>query len=68
MEQMFEYRAGRVDIRKTEDGPMILARTDKGQVVIYITDLQLQTLARQTKLLQSDDSEQPDRLWDKDQD
>ena len=68
MEQMFEYQAGRVDIRKTEDGPMILARTDKGQVVIYITDLQLQTLARQTKLLQSDDSEQPDRLWDKDQD
>jgi hypothetical protein len=67
MAKMFEYRAGRVDIRRTDDGPMILARTDKGQVVIYITHHQLQTLARQTKLLQSDDSERPDRLWDKDE-
>jgi hypothetical protein len=64
MDEMIEYRASRIDVRKMNGGGMIVARTDKGQVVIYLTEPELQKLVRQTKLLPQDASDQPDRLWD----
>ena len=66
MNEMIEYRAVRVDLKKLDTGAMIVALTDKGQVVIHLTESELETLVRQTKLLQSASLEQPDRLWDKD--
>ena len=67
MQEMIQYRASRVEVRKMAGGAMILAQKDGGQVVIYITDPQLQTLVRQTKLLQSDATDPPVLLSDKPQ-
>jgi hypothetical protein len=64
MNEMTEYRASRIDVRKMDGGGMIVALTDRGQVVIYLTEPEVQNLVRQTKLLQSVASEQH-RLWDK---
>jgi hypothetical protein len=67
MNEMIEYRAARVDLKKMAGGGMIVALTDRGQVVIYLTQPELENLVRQTKLLQLDASERPDHLWDKGQ-
>jgi len=56
MHEITEYRANRIDVRKMPGGGMIVANTDKGQVVIYLTEPEVQNLIRQTKLLQPDAS------------
>jgi hypothetical protein len=56
MHEITEYRANRIDVRKMKGGGMIVANTDKGQVVIYLTEPEVQNLIRQTKLLQPDAS------------
>src|SRR5262249_49226599 len=68
MSQMIEYRATRVDLKEMDGGGMLLARTDKGQVVIHMTTSVLLPLVRQTKLLQLDAIELPARPSDKDLD
>jgi hypothetical protein len=56
MNEMIEFRANRIDVRKMKGGGMIVANTDKGEVVIYLTEPEVQNLIRQTKLLQPDAS------------
>jgi hypothetical protein len=59
MKQIAEYRASRVDVRKMVGGAMVVASTDKGQVVIYLTDPGFENLVLQTKRAQTDASAEP---------
>ena len=65
MNEITEYRANRVDVRKTNGDVMLLARTDKGQVVIHLSEHAFQLLVRQTTLSQFPDHEQPPHHSDK---
>ena len=58
MSEMIEYRAARIDVRKMVGGAMLLVPTDKGQVVIYLTEPAFENLARQTKQALPDATEQ----------
>jgi hypothetical protein len=58
-EQIIEYRASDVDIRKIDGGAVLLAMTDKGQVAIYLTTPAFELFAHRTKRELSHEEPQP---------